>query len=263
RRTALSRRRAAPPVHLLSPGPAGDAADRARAADRVGPHRQADRARLPGERQRHGAAHHAGEESDRPRRGGVRGARRGRARRAPGRMSGAAAWICLVSNEGHGAGGAGPAMRLTLAAEAIRLARLLLRLFPAEPEVMGLAALLLLQHARTPARFDADGAVVLLEDQDRSRWDGKLIAEGLALIDKAVRHKRRGPYQVQAAIAALHARAARPEDSDWAQIDLLYAALESLQPSPVITLNRAVAVPKVRRPAAALEMLEPLAPRRP
>jgi RNA polymerase sigma-70 factor (ECF subfamily) len=126
---------------------------------------------------------------------------------------------------------------------------------------MGLTALLLLQHARTPARFDADGAVVLLEDQDRSRWDGKLIAEGLALIDKAVRHKRRGPYQVQAAIAALHARAARPEDTDWAQIDLLYAALESLQPSPVITLNRAVAVSKVRGPAAALEMIEPLAPR--
>ncbi len=126
---------------------------------------------------------------------------------------------------------------------------------------MGLTALLLLQHARAPARFDADGCIVLLEDQDRGRWDRKLIAEGLALIDKAMRHKRRGPYQVQAAIAALHARAARPQDTDWAQIELLYAALETLQPSPVVTLNRAVAVAKVRGPAAALAMIEPLAAR--
>jgi RNA polymerase sigma-70 factor (ECF subfamily) len=100
-----------------------------------------------------------------------------------------------------------------------------------------------------------------LDDQDRGLWDRQMIAEGLALIDKAMRHKRRGPYQVQAAIAALHARAARPEDTDWAQIDLLYAALETLQPSPVVTLNRAVAVSKVRGPAAALAMIEPLAPR--
>jgi RNA polymerase sigma-70 factor (ECF subfamily) len=141
------------------------------------------------------------------------------------------------------------------------LARLLLRLFPAEPEIMGLTALLLLQHARAAARFDSDGNVVLLEEQDRSLWNRRMIAEGLALIDKAMRHRRRGPYQVQAAIAALHARAARPEDTDWAQIDLLYAALEELQPSPVVTLNRAVAVNKLRGPAAALAMIEPLAPR--
>jgi RNA polymerase sigma-70 factor, ECF subfamily len=177
------------------------------------------------------------------------------------RLAAVAAMIYLIFNEGYSASGAAEGASRPLSDEAIRLARLLLRLFSTEPEIMGLTALLLLQHARTPARFDADGAVVLLEDQDRSRWDGKLIAEGLALIDKAVRHKRRGPYQVQAAIAALHARAARPEDTDWAQIDLLYAALESLQPSPVITLNRAVAVSKVRGPAAALEMIEPLAPR--
>ena len=177
------------------------------------------------------------------------------------RLAEVAAMIYLVFNEGYSASGASEGASRPLCDEAIRLARLLLRLFPTEPEVMGLTALLLLQHARTPARFDADGAIVLLEDQDRSRWDGKLISEGLALIDKAMRHQRRGPYQVQAAIAALHARAARPEDTDWAQIDLLYAALESLQPSPVITLNRAVAVSKVRGPAAALEMIEPLAPR--
>jgi RNA polymerase sigma-70 factor (ECF subfamily) len=126
---------------------------------------------------------------------------------------------------------------------------------------MGLTALLLLQHARAAARFDASGEFVLLDDQDRTRWNEKMIAEGLALIDKAMRHRRSGPYQVQAAIAALHARAARPEDTDWAQIDLLYGTLEIMQPSPVVTLNRAVAVSKVRGAAAALEMIEPLGER--
>jgi RNA polymerase sigma-70 factor, ECF subfamily len=164
-----------------------------------------------------------------------------------------------VFNEGYSASGDGAAMRLPLCDEAIRLARLLLRLFPAEPEIMGLTALLLLQHARTPARFDNDGAVVLLEEQDRSAWNPAMITEGLALIDKAMRHRRRGPYQVQAAIAALHARAERPADTDWAQIDLLYAALEELAPSPVVTLNRAVAIAKLRGPEAALAVIEPLA----
>jgi RNA polymerase sigma-70 factor, ECF subfamily len=177
------------------------------------------------------------------------------------RLAAVATMIYLVFNEGYSAQGAAAAARAPLCDEAIRLARLLLRLFPGEPEIMGLMALLLLQHARSAARFDADGAIVLLEDQDRSRWNREMIAEGLALIDKAMRHKRRGPYQLQAAIAALHARAARPEHTDWAQIDLLYAALERLQPSPVITLNRAVAVAKVRGPAAALAMIEPLAPK--
>jgi RNA polymerase sigma-70 factor, ECF subfamily len=177
------------------------------------------------------------------------------------RLAAVATMIYLVFNEGYSAQGAAAAARAPLCDEAIRLARLLLRLFPSEPEIMGLMALLLLQHARSAARFDADGAIVLLEDQDRSLWNREMIAEGLALIDKAMRHKRRGPYQLQAAIAALHARAARPEETDWAQIDLLYAALERLQPSPVITLNRAVAVAKVRGPAAALAMIEPLAPR--
>lgn len=175
------------------------------------------------------------------------------------RLAVVAAMIYLVFNEGYSASRDGAAKRLPLADEAIRLARLLLRLFPAEPEIMGLTALLLLQHARTPARFDADGAVVLLEDQDRAAWNQDMITEGLALIDKAMRHRRRGPYQVQAAIAALHARAATPHDTDWRQIDLLYAALEELTPSPVVTLNRAVAVAKLRGPEAALAMIEPLA----
>jgi RNA polymerase sigma-70 factor (ECF subfamily) len=102
--------------------------------------------------------------------------------------------------------------------------------------------------------------VILLEDQDRSLWNQTMIAEGLALIDKAMRHRRPGPYLVQAAIAALHARATRPEETDWAEIDLLYATLERLQPSPIVTLNRAVAVARLKGPEAALAMIEPLAP---
>ncbi len=177
------------------------------------------------------------------------------------RLAAVAAMIYLVFNEGYSTGGGREPARSALCDEAIRLARLLLRLFPAEPEIMGLTALLLLQRSRAAARFDAAGAIVLLEAQDRALWDRALIAEALALIDKAMRHRRPGSYQVQAAIAALHARAARPDDTDWEQIDLLYATLERLQPSPVVTLNRAVAVAKVRGPADALAMIEPLAPK--
>lgn len=174
------------------------------------------------------------------------------------RLATVAAMIYLLFNEGYSAGRE-DADRDRLCDEALRLARLLLRLFPGEPEIMGLTALMLLQHSRSRARFDADGNVVLLDAQDRTAWDRNMIAEGLAMLDKAMRHRQPGPYQVQAAIAALHARAARAEDTDWAQIDLLYANLERLQPSPVVTLNRAVAVAKVRGPAVALEMIEPLA----
>ncbi len=167
--------------------------------------------------------------------------------------------IYLVFNEGYTSDVAQQGPRAVLCEEAIRLARLLLHLFPAEPEIMALAALMMLQHARAAARFDADGNTVLLTDQDRTQWNPQLIAEGFALVDKAIRHRRPGPYQAQAAIAALHARAARAEDTDWAQIALLYGALERMQPSPVITLNRAVAVSKAEGPAAALAMIEPLA----
>ena len=172
------------------------------------------------------------------------------------RLAAVAAMVYLVFNEGYSGGQ--DKDRAPLCDEAIRLGRLLLRLFSAEPEIMGLVALILLQHARKAARFDALGALVLLDDQDRTLWNRALIAEGLALIDKAIRHQRRGPYLVQAAIAALHARAARPEDTDWAQIELLYGALEQEQPSPIITLNRAVAVSKTRGPEAALALIEPL-----
>jgi RNA polymerase sigma-70 factor (ECF subfamily) len=176
------------------------------------------------------------------------------------RLAAVAAVIYLMFNEGYSATGGDAHIRAPLCEEAIRLARLLLRLFLDEPEIMGLLALMLLQHARTDARLDADGNIVLMEDQDRALWKRPLIAEGLALLDKAVRHQQPGPYQVQAAIAALHARAARPEDTDWPQIERLYATLERLQPSPVVTLNRAVAVSKAQGPEAALAMIEPLAP---
>jgi RNA polymerase sigma-70 factor (ECF subfamily) len=168
----------------------------------------------------------------------------------------AAVMTYLIFNEGYSAGL--DEARAPLAGEAIRLARLLLRLFPGEPEVLGLTALMLLQQSRHAARFEASGEIVLLEDQDRSRWDRELIAEGVALMDKAVRHNRPGPYQVQAAIAAIHSRAAKAADTDWAAIDSLYNALESMQPSPVVTLNRAVAIAKICGPGKALEMIAPL-----
>jgi RNA polymerase sigma-70 factor, ECF subfamily len=177
------------------------------------------------------------------------------------RLGAVAAMIYLLFNEGYAASGGEAHIRVPLCEEAIRLARLLLRLFPAEPEIMGLTALLLLQHARAAARLDGEGNIVLLEDQDRRLWDRGMIAEGLVLVEKALRHRRPGAYQAQAAIAAVHARAARAEDTDWAEIDRLYAVLERVQPSPVVTLNRAVAVAKVRGPAAALAMIEPLAER--
>lgn len=177
------------------------------------------------------------------------------------RLAAVATMVYLIFNEGYSATGDEVATRGPLCDEAIRLARMLLRMYPNEAEIMGLTALMLLQHSRAAARFDAVGQVVLLEEQDRSRWNRAAIDEGLALIDKAVRHRQPGPYLVQAAIAALHARAATPADTDWPQIELLYQTLERLQPSPVVTLNRAVAVSKVHGPAAALELVAPLAER--
>jgi RNA polymerase sigma-70 factor, ECF subfamily len=174
------------------------------------------------------------------------------------RIAAVAGVVYLLFNEGYTSDVAEQGARAVLCEEGIRLGRLLLQLFAVEPEIMALLALMLLQHARADARFDADGHAVLLPNQDRGRWNSTMIAEGLALVDKALRHRRPGPYQMQAAIAALHARVARAEDTDWAQIALLYGALERMQPSPVVTLNRAVAVSKAQGPAAALDMIEPL-----
>ncbi len=173
------------------------------------------------------------------------------------RLALVSAMVYLIYNEGYSAGGA-HREAAAFADEAIRLGRLLLRIFPSEPETMALLALMLLQQSRKAARFDADGQIILLEEQDRSLWDRTLIDEALALLDKAIRHRRPGPYQVQAAIAALHSRAKRAADTDWEEIDLLYQMLERLTPSPVVTLNRAVAVSKRQGPEAALALIEPL-----
>ncbi len=177
------------------------------------------------------------------------------------RLAAVAAMLYLVFNEGYTGPGGETDARGSLCDEAIRLTRILLQLFPSEPEIMGLLALMLLQHARAAARHDAAGEIVLLDEQDRRLWNRVMIAEGLALIDKAIRHRTRGPYQIQAAIAAMHARAETPEDTDWAQINLLYAALEQETPSPVITLNRAVAVSKAYGAEAALDLIAPLTER--
>lgn len=174
------------------------------------------------------------------------------------RLGVVAAMLYLLFNEGYSATGGTAHVRAPLCVEAIRLTRLLLRLFPAEPEVMGLLALMLFQHARTPARLDAEGSIVLLEDQDRTLWDRTLINEGLVLIDKALRHARPGSYQVQAALAAAHVRAPTAQNTDWTEIDRLYGLLERIQPSPVVTLNRSVAVSKTQGAEAALAMIEPL-----
>ena len=167
--------------------------------------------------------------------------------------------IYLVFNEGYSASGGTVHVRTPLCEEAIRLARLLLTLFPGEPEIMGLTALILLQHARAPARIDGDGAIVLLDDQDRKLWDRDLIAEGLALIDKAIRHRRPGPYLVQAAIAGVHAQRGKFRRHRLVGNRSALCHAGTLQPSPVVTLNRAVAVNKVHGPAAALAMIDPLA----
>ncbi len=166
--------------------------------------------------------------------------------------------IYLVFNEGYSQGDP-KRDAAAFADEAIRLGRLMLRIFPGEPEIMGLLALMLLQISRRDARFDARGELVLLEDQDRTCWNHALINEALNLLDKAIRHRRPGPYQIQAAIAAIHSRAKRAEDTDWEEIEILYRVLERLQPSPVITLNRAVAVSKLKGPEEALALVDTLA----
>ena len=181
------------------------------------------------------------------------------------RLRAVSTMVYLLFNEGYSASGGELPIREPLCEEAIRLARLLLRLFPRRGEIMGLLALCLLQHARSRARLDASGDLVLLEDQDRALWNRDLIAEGLALVDKALLWSLRsdsgrpGRFQLQAAIAAVHSRARRAADTDWHEIARLYAILEQVQPSPVVTLNRAVAIDKTAGPLEALDMIEPLA----
>jgi len=174
------------------------------------------------------------------------------------RLATVSTMIYLIFNEGYGSTPDTATVREPLADEAIRLGRLLLSLFPTDPEVFGLLALMLFQQSRAPARFDANGEIVLLDAQDRSRWNRTFIDEGRLLLERASFYQSPGPFQLQAAIAALHARATRPEDTAWKEIDALYQVLEALQPSPVVTLNRAVAVWKLQGAEAALEMIDPL-----
>ncbi|MBB2743483.1 UNVERIFIED_ORG: RNA polymerase sigma-70 factor (ECF subfamily) [Microbispora rosea subsp. rosea] len=176
----------------------------------------------------------------------------------PERLPAVLAVLYLLFNEGYSATAGADLVRHDLASEAIRLARVLVRLMPDEPEAAGLLSLMLLHHARRAARLDGAGDLVVLEDQDRGRWDAGRIAEGVALLDGTLRRGRPGPYQVQAAIAACHATAARPEDTDWAQIAVLYARLARLVPSPVVELNRAVAVGMAHGPAAGLALVDAL-----
>jgi RNA polymerase sigma-70 factor (ECF subfamily) len=176
----------------------------------------------------------------------------------PERLTGVLAVVYLVFNEGWMASSGDRLVRGELCTEAIGLGRLLHRLLPDEPEVAGLLALLLLHDSRRAARVDDRGDLVALEDQDRSRWDRGRIREGERLLDAALRHRRPGPYQLQAAIAALHAGAPSPSETDHAQIAELYGELARRWPSPVVELNRAVAVGRAHGPAAGLAVLEPI-----
>jgi RNA polymerase sigma-70 factor (ECF subfamily) len=175
-----------------------------------------------------------------------------------GRIDGVLAALYLIFNEGYSASFGADLLRADLCAEAIRLARQLVELLPAEREPKGLLALMLLIDARRATRTDETGAIVLLEDQDRSRWDRAKIEEGVQLVEEALRGGRAGRYAVQSAISALHAQAPSAAETDWAQIASLYGVLAELQPSPVIELNRAVAIAMLEGAERGLELIEQL-----
>jgi RNA polymerase sigma-70 factor (ECF subfamily) len=176
----------------------------------------------------------------------------------PARLRAVLAVVYLIFNEGYAASSGDRLIREDLCTEAIRLGRLLAELMPDEPEVMGLLALMLFAESRRTARLTPDGDLVLLRDQDRSRWDRGLIAEGQAIVRKCLRRNQPGPYQIQAAINAVHSDAPTAADTDWRQILQLYDQLLSFTPSPVVALNRAVAVAEVEGPGAALALVDAL-----
>jgi RNA polymerase sigma-70 factor (ECF subfamily) len=177
----------------------------------------------------------------------------------PDRLGSVLATIYLIFNEGYGTASGDELMRGELCDEAIRLARVLADLMPDEPEALGLLALVLLQDARRAARTDGEGRLVLLADQDRTRWDQDEIGEGSELAQRALRRGRPGPYQLQAAIAAVHGEARSAEQTDWRQIVALYGELAKVAPTVVVALNRAVAVAEVDGPAAGLALVDRLA----
>ena len=181
------------------------------------------------------------------------------ARELPDRLVAVLAVIYGLFNEGYGASAGADLIRTDLCAEAIRLGRVLARLMPDEPEALGLVSLMVLHDSRRLARLDAAGDLVTLEDQDRSRWNREAIAEACRLLDCAIRLRRPGPYQLQAAIAACHASAPSAAATDWAQIALLYERLSSMVPAPVIALNHAVAIGMATGPAAGLRLVEQIA----
>jgi RNA polymerase sigma-70 factor, ECF subfamily len=177
----------------------------------------------------------------------------------PERLDAVLRVLYLVFNEGYAASSGDALIRRELCAEAIRLGRVLTDLMPDEPEAIGLLALMLLQDSRRASRVDDAGDLVLLEDQDRTRWDGLEIDEGRGFVERALRMRRLGPYQVQAAIAAVHADALRSGETDWRQIVALYDELLRLEPTPIVELNRAVAISMALGPEEALPILDSLA----
>jgi RNA polymerase sigma-70 factor (ECF subfamily) len=176
----------------------------------------------------------------------------------PDRLRAVLAVVYLIFNEGHTASSGDRLTRGDLCAEAVRLGRVLVALMPDEPEAVGLLALMLLVDARRAARTDADGNLVLLPDQDRSRWNAAFVAEGQELVRRCLRRGQPGPYQIQAAINAVHADAARAEETDWGQIVRLYDQLLKVAPTPVAALNRAVAVAELDGPQAGLDLVDAL-----
>jgi RNA polymerase sigma-70 factor (ECF subfamily) len=181
------------------------------------------------------------------------------ARLLPVRVTGVLAVLYLLFNEGYSASSGDEPIRKNLSEEAIRLGRALVQLMPAEPEAAGLLALMLLQHSRRRARVDEEGELVALEDQDRSRWERGEIDEARPLLEQALQKGRVGPYQLQAAIAACHGDATAAAGTDWVEIAALYKRLVAIMPSPVVELNRAVAVAMADGPAAGLVLVEALA----